>query len=141
MKFEHFDEYINVFLLQTLHFSLLSSHDRVLVDFCSWRENLPADMGQTNDGHNSRQQPLHQQQVQHSRSQGHILFLFLFLQSELSRLLSSGIADFFFIGIFCNMLFSMGCHSQVLEVKTHLFSPLGKGYLTITYKPVKTNLL
>ncbi len=70
--------YMNVSLLQTLHLSLLSSHDRVLVDFCSWRENLPADMGQTNDGHHSHQQPLHQQQVQHSRSQGHVLFLFLF---------------------------------------------------------------
>lgn len=52
---------------------LSSSHDRILVDLRSGREDLPADLGQAHGGHHTTQQPVQQQQVQHSRSQGQTL--------------------------------------------------------------------
>lgn len=53
---------------QTKH--LPSSHDGILVDLRSRREDVSADLGQADDGHHTNQQPLRQQQVQHPRSQG-----------------------------------------------------------------------
>lgn len=49
---------------------LPSSHDGILVDLRSRREDVSADLGQADDGHHTNQQPLRQQQVQHPRSQG-----------------------------------------------------------------------
>lgn len=37
---------------------LPSSHDRILVNLCSWREDMSADLGQADDGHHTNQQPL-----------------------------------------------------------------------------------
>lgn len=34
-----------------------SSHDRILVNLCSWREDMSADLGQADDGHHTNQQP------------------------------------------------------------------------------------
>lgn len=44
-----------------------SSHDRILVDFCSGGEDMPADMGQTDGGHNTNQQLVHEPQAKHPR--------------------------------------------------------------------------
>ena len=48
-----------------------SSHDWILVDLSSGREDVSAELGQDDDGHHTHHQPVHQQQVQHPRSQGH----------------------------------------------------------------------
>ena len=61
----------HMLLVQQAHWSEEHcKHDRVLVDLGAWREDMPADLGPHDGGHHSHQQPVHQPQVQHSRSQG-----------------------------------------------------------------------
>jgi len=50
---------LHMFFYEPFRYHLRSNDDRVLADLCSWREDLPADMGHDEHGHNPDQQPVH----------------------------------------------------------------------------------
>lgn len=52
-------EKLNVNAHQVFLILVISRHDRVLVNFGSWREDLSTDMGQDDAGHHPHQQPVH----------------------------------------------------------------------------------